>query len=600
MKRTILISGLSVLAAVCASFASTPRVHAANILLVSDSGADTNIATALMADGHTVMTVSRDFMAGSTPTLRGDLSAYDAVFWSASGGGSGDIASDPMMFTNLTTYVMSGGYVFVTGYDSIASPIDPMLCTFIGGTSARDVPGEPGPITMTPNVLNTGVVDIRGMTPTGHSGDRDALTGLTAEATAVATSAAAATEAQWVLRALGAGFVAYVSNGDSGTGSHASWTTAGNVYNSAVRNFAFNADRGMREPGAPLVEFSGEFSSDEGLAIMVTATITDEEGDTFDFSWDLDDDGEFGEAPGTATYTIPAGTTDGPGVLRVGVRAIDAGGNTNTRYRALGVVNVDPEIASMPPSLVASVGAAWVYDVEVTEPGGTLDPLTFTLATAPDGMVVSPAGRITWTPNERDVTGPGETVDVELHVTDDDMGATTQAWTMTVSPNRAPSPPRLIYPIGGVALTNAAPRLVVENATDQDRRDTLTYFFELDTVPTFDSPSLRMSGAVDQTVGFSFWQPGGLAPGVYHWRAWVSDGTVQTEPGTDSFAVAGGVSLDGGDVPDGGLPAGDASLLLPPPPADDGGCSAAGSPRHRLGALALACLLGLVLRRRRS
>jgi MYXO-CTERM domain-containing protein len=599
MTRTILFSGLFALGSVCA-LCAVPQARAANVLVVSDAGADTNIATALMADGHTVTTVSRDFSGGSTATLRGDLSAYDVVFWSASGGGSGDIASDAMMFTNLTTYVMSGGYVFVTGYDSIASPVDPMLCAFIGGASSRDVPGEPGPITMTPNVLNTGVVDIRGMTPTGHSGDRDALTGLTAEATAVATTASSPTEAQWVLRALGAGFVAYVSNGDSGASSHVSWTTAGNVYNSAIRNFAFNADRGMREPGAPLIEFSGEFSSDEGLEITVTATITDEEGDTFDFSWDLDDDGEFGEAEGMATYTIPAGTTDGPGVLRVGVRAVDSAGNTNTRYRALGVVNVDPSIESMPPSLVASVGAAWVYDVVVAEPGGTLDPLTFVLSTSPAGMVVSPGGRITWTPNERDVTGPGETVDVELQVADDDMGMTTQAWTMTVSPNRAPTPPRLIFPIGGAALTSREPRLVVENATDQDRRDTLTYFFEMDTVPTFDSPALRMSGPVDQTVGFTFWYPGELEPGAYYWRAWVSDGTVQTEPGSDSFAIAGVVSADAGELPDGGVVPADATSLLTPAPADEGCGCRAGSSREGLGSLVLAVLVGLLLRRRRT
>jgi MYXO-CTERM domain-containing protein len=596
MTRTIGFSTL--ISAIGLSVIGAPIARAANVLVVSDAGADTNIATALMADGHTVMTVSRDFSAGSTMSLRGDLTAYDAIFWSASGTGSGDVATDAMMFTNLTNFVMSGGYVFVTGYDSIASPSDPMLIAFLGGAGSVDVPAEPGAITMTANVVNTGIADIRGMTPTGHSFDRDALTGLMAGTVAVAETASAPGQAQWTLRSLGAGFIAYVGNGDSGTSSHTSWTTAGSVYNSAIRNFAFNADRGMREPGAPLIEFSGEFSFDEGAEIPVTAAITDEEGDTFTFSWDLDDDGEFGEAEGMATYTIGAGTTDGPGTLRLGVRAVDSEGNTNTRYRALGITNVDPAITSEPATVVASVGAPWVYDVIVDEPGGDLDPLTFTLTTAPSGMVVGSGGRITWTPNDRDVTGPGETVEVVITVADDDMGSTSQTWTMTVSPNRAPTPPRLIYPIGAAVIADARPRLVVENATDLDRRDTLMYFFELDPSSTFDSPAMQASGAVSQTIGFSYWYPpADLPPGTYHWRAWVTDGMLATEPGTDRFVIAGATERpDGGDS-DGGpmLLGGDAGTGTP---SDDGGCSAAPSPKELVALLGVG-LLALVVRRRR-
>src|SRR5687767_142420 len=80
---------------------------AANILFVSDSNTDSNIPMALMADMHTVTTVMMDYPANMA--LLGDLGDYDAVYWSATGPGSGAEHSNPMVFTNLTSYVMGGG-----------------------------------------------------------------------------------------------------------------------------------------------------------------------------------------------------------------------------------------------------------------------------------------------------------------------------------------------------------------------------------------------------------------------------------------------------------------------------------------------------------
>ncbi len=214
---------------------------AANVLLVSDTTYDSNIATVLMGDGHTVTVVTGDFATGNA-ALRGDLSAYDVVYWSASGTGFGDVHGNAAVFTNLTNYVSTGGRVFVTGYDSIASPTDPMLIAFLGGSGSQDVPGAPGVIASVDNALTTGVVDIRGVTPTGGSGDRDAMTGLMAGTTPVTGTTA---NSQWTLRAIGSGFAAYVSNGDT-TATTASWntttpTTGAHAYNAALRNFAFNA-----------------------------------------------------------------------------------------------------------------------------------------------------------------------------------------------------------------------------------------------------------------------------------------------------------------------------------------------------------------------
>src|SRR5690606_7354349 len=62
----------------------------ANILFVSDSGVGSSIATVLANDGHNVTSVLGAYSGGTVSVLLGDLSEYDAIFWSASGNGFGD------------------------------------------------------------------------------------------------------------------------------------------------------------------------------------------------------------------------------------------------------------------------------------------------------------------------------------------------------------------------------------------------------------------------------------------------------------------------------------------------------------------------------
>jgi MYXO-CTERM domain-containing protein len=229
------------------AFASSPAsALAVNVLFVSDVSTDTNIATVLSGDGHTVTVVLNDFASGDNPRLRADLSAFQAIVWSASGAGAGAEHTSDAVFTNLSAFVTAGGSVFVTGYDSIASPVDPRLIAFLGGTSSVDVPGAVGVCTAAENALTTGLVDIRGVTPSGGYSDRDALTGLRADTVSVCPTTGGASH-QFTLRTLGLGRIAYVSNGQSGPSSaHVSWSTTtpaggANAYNAALRNFVDNA-----------------------------------------------------------------------------------------------------------------------------------------------------------------------------------------------------------------------------------------------------------------------------------------------------------------------------------------------------------------------
>lgn len=214
---------------------------------MSDNGADENIVDVLTGDGHDVTLISDNYTSGGTPALQEDLSAYDAVYWSANGSGFGS-NHNAATTDAVEAYAAAGGFVFVTGYDSIDSPDDTNLHALIGATGSRDVPGAPGPIEDIENVLTVGLIDIRGLTPSGYYSDRDAATGLADDTQAVVYTDVS-TNVQYSTRFVGSGVVAYVSNGASGSADHESWSTeAGDgsgVYNAAVRNFAHNTPRNI-------------------------------------------------------------------------------------------------------------------------------------------------------------------------------------------------------------------------------------------------------------------------------------------------------------------------------------------------------------------
>jgi hypothetical protein len=247
MTRFLLSPVLALVAALCSVLGLAPApALAANILVVSDANTDTNIASVLRADGHTVTLVSNDYGTGNA-ALRADLSAYDSVFWSAttSGFGYGN-HSDPTLFSHLTDYVAGGGRMFVTGYQSLGTP-DPLLIAFVGGTSVNSYPGGPGAISGIESSLTVGPAgDLRGVTPMQYSYDLDAVVGLMADTVEIAGSmpgyGGGSGGSQWTLRTVGSGEIAYVSNGDYSAAEPYSWTVptpgAAGAYNAAIRNFA--------------------------------------------------------------------------------------------------------------------------------------------------------------------------------------------------------------------------------------------------------------------------------------------------------------------------------------------------------------------------
>jgi len=356
----------------------------------------------------------------------------------------------------------------------------------------------------------------------------------------------------------------------------------------------------------PVIAFTSATEIDEGMSVAIDISVYDPEGATVTWSWDTDFDGTFDEMPGATSYTVPATATDGPAMLRIGVRATD-GTETRTVYRNITVRNIAPLIESTPPDM-AAVRREYRYEPTLIEPAGDNDPLTLELTMSPPGMVVMGTA-ITWTPTPDQ---RGTTFDVVLTVSDGDGGEDTQAWGVGVANNTAPMAPVPVSPTmdqhfdAGASIT-----LTVMNGSDADG-DPLQYYFELSRTVSF-SIDVIESGPIDEdAAGMTSWtvtEP--LDAGQWYWRVWVSDGIASTTPTFGRFAIgsapvdAGTTPRDSGTVerPDGGFVLGlDAGTEV-----SDSGCSCslakprASSSAPPLGALAFAVTFAAwsVRRRRR-
>lgn len=305
--------------------------------------------------------------------------------------------------------------------------------------------------------------------------------------------------------------------------------------------------------GAPQIRFTGPTEVDEGDEFTVEVEVTDREGDPATWSWDLDDDEMFGETEGATSHTVSMGTTDGPSVLRFGVRASD-GTDERTRYFSVTVNNVAPSLSSSPP-LSAQVRREYLYMPTITDPAGALDEAILSLLDGPENMMVREDQSLSWTPP---VDARGMSFPVELNIMDEDGDATTQSWEIFVNMNHAPEAPTPIRPIDRIGQLPTEPvTFTVMNSVDIDE-DALTYFFRIDQASTFNSPLLMESpGVVEDASGMTSWtSPRTLNLGLWYWEVWATDGIdesphafgqfVSQRPVPDASVMRNDASLDAG------------------------------------------------------
>ena len=113
-----------------------------DVLLISDTNELTGVEPLLSPDGHNVTEIVDEWANSSVNLLDLPfLQTFDFVVWGASGSGLGDIHPQPV-YDNLEAYIQSGGHLLVTGYDTLASPIDPGLATLVRSLTTDDTTGE--------------------------------------------------------------------------------------------------------------------------------------------------------------------------------------------------------------------------------------------------------------------------------------------------------------------------------------------------------------------------------------------------------------------------------------------------------------------------
>lgn len=191
------------------------------------------------------------------------------------------------------------------------------------------------------------------------------------------------------------------------------------------------------------------------------------------------------------------------------------------------------------PVLSAPAEATQIADLTPTlEVGNGVDPegasLTYTFEVATDPDMTEVVSRIAGAPE-----GAGRTSVATSDPLEEDRtyfwrsrahdGELDSEWMPTASfhvdtANHPPSAPLALRPIGG--SSSAEPDLVTSLATDPEG-DPVTYSFEIDRSPAFDSPEIRKAdGVLARPTEVRWTVPVALAENVvYYWRARATDGT---------------------------------------------------------------------------
>lgn len=104
--------------------------------------------------------------------------------------------------------------------------------------------------------------------------------------------------------------------------------------------------------------------------------------------------------------------------------------------------------------------------------------------------------------------------------------------------NDAPTAPVVMSPANGSTVSVLSTDVVVTNSSDPDSIS-LLYYFEADTVPTFDSTGIIRSGGITEGQGTTLWHLSGLQDNIrYYLRVKGSDGSADSpwSPVTGFFA----------------------------------------------------------------
>ncbi|MEJ2590210.1 MAG: putative Ig domain-containing protein, partial [Candidatus Thiodiazotropha sp.] len=267
---------------------------------------------------------------------------------------------------------------------------------------------------------------------------------------------------------------------------------------------AYTVTVAARPNTAPVITSTPLSSVYVGASYSYQVVATDAEGDAIGYSLSSAPAGMTISGSGLVSWQASATA----GSFAVVVVATDArGASTNQSFDVLveDAPNQLPTITSTPLS-TATEGAAYSYDVNASDADG--DTLSYSLTTAPAGMVIdSASGLIAWTPSTAQVGSQAVTV----QVSDGKGGTDAQSFTIVV--DAAPNSPPTIDSTPVTTATEGAAYGYDVNATDADG-DTLSY--SLTAAPA--------GMAIDAASGLISWTPSAAQVGSQNVTVQVSDG----------------------------------------------------------------------------
>ncbi len=119
----------------------------------------------------------------------------------------------------------------------------------------------------------------------------------------------------------------------------------------------------------------------------------------------------------------------------------------------------------------------------------------------------------------------------------DEHGAASESLAAHFTVNedaRLLSAPEIVAPLDNAEVSESSVILRVFSGQD----NATECMFELDTLPTFDSPALISSGNISMTAGSASWSVQGLLENMtYYWRVKTGDGAIESPWSSASFFV---------------------------------------------------------------
>ncbi len=212
-----------------------------------------------------------------------------------------------------------------------------------------------------------------------------------------------------------------------GTAKAGTWTVsiAGTAVPSGPQQYTLiTPEDGVPNNRPPVADADGPYTTDEGVDAILDATgSSDPDADTLTYEWDLDDDGAFDDATGTAPNFDMVGQD---GVFDIHLRVTDEHGAFDTDSSTVTVLNVPPSVLGLASDAPVDENNTVTVSGVIADPGW-LELLTGTIDWG-DGTAVEPIVGIlenvrpnaTLTFSHTHVYGDNGTFTVEVCGFDDD------------------------------------------------------------------------------------------------------------------------------------------------------------------------------------